>query len=97
MHAQREWEVSMPLACLKLSAGFAVLTLLLSSSAWAQTPDQQSTTPGRSKLRQPTPSLVQQVESPADAESKRQSETERKMREADRKLKRAMRSICSGC
>jgi hypothetical protein len=96
MQAQREWEVSMPLTCLKQRAGFAALTLLLSSAAWAQTPDQQTTTPGRSKLRQPTPS-VQQVESPANAESKRQSETERKMREADRKLNRAMRSICSGC
>jgi hypothetical protein len=97
MRAQHEWEVSMPFTRLKQLAGFIALTLLLSSAAWAQTPDQQTTMPDRSKLRQPTPSSVQQVESPADAESKRQSETDRKLREADRKLNRAMRSICNGC
>ena len=87
----------MPFTFLRQCTGLAALTLLLSSAAWAQTPDQQTTTSGRSKLRQPTPSSVQQMETPADAESKRQSETERRMREADRKLSRAMRSICSGC
>jgi hypothetical protein len=75
----------------------AALALLMASAAWAQTPDQQSMAPDRPKPRQPTPSSVQQSETPQGSEGKSESEADRKMREMDRKLNRVLRSICVGC
>ena len=77
--------------------GFLSLALLLASAASAQTLDQQSPQPDRPKLRQPTPSSVQQPEPPMEVQSRGNSDIDRKLREADRKLSRVMRSICNGC
>jgi|UPI0004B3EF8C TolA-binding protein len=77
--------------------GAVTLALLLGSAAWAQTPDQPSSAPDRTKLRQPTPSSVQQQADTQDAAEKSQTEIDRKLREMDRRLDRTLRSVCSGC
>jgi hypothetical protein len=97
MRAQHEWETSMIFTSSSWRVGFVVLAFLLTSTAMAQAPDQQTVTPDQWKLRQPTSSSVQQPDAAPDIDGKRNSETERRMREADRRLNRVMRSICDGC
>jgi hypothetical protein len=76
---------------------FAVLAasaLLWAGTAVAQTPDE---TPGRQKLRQPTPQSVQQQEDAKGSTDTKMTEADRKVQEMDRRLKRTLRSICNGC
>ncbi|KLK93453.1 hypothetical protein AA309_09040 [Microvirga vignae] len=86
---------SIPLSLSRLTA-LAIPALLWVGTAVAQAPDQQSS-PDRPKLRQPTPSSVQQQEDVQTNADKSRTEADRKMREMDRRLNRTLRSVCSGC
>ena len=73
--------------------GFAAPAFLLVSAALAQAPTQQ---PDMQKMRQPTPSSIQQEDQQTNADKNR-SEIDRKVREMDRRLSRTLRSVCIGC
>ena len=82
--------MSSRLLSLRGCVGVAIIALLLGSGARAQAPDQP-------RLRQPTPQSVQQQEDLQASADKIRAETDRKMREMDRRLNRTLRSVCVGC
>ena len=89
--------MSSSLLSLRGCVGVATIALLLGSGAWAQAPDQEPSPPSQPRLRQPTPQSVQQQEDLQASADKIRAETDRKMREMDRRLNRTLRSVCVGC
>jgi hypothetical protein len=77
--------------------GVAAAVFLVAGAAWAQVPDQPSSSPERQELRQPTPSSIQQQEGVQPNTDKSREEADRKLREMDRRLNRTLRSVCSRC
>ena len=83
--------------CPQWRVGVAAAALLLASAASAQAPDQQPSSSDAPKVRQPTLSSIErQDDGPTDADKSR-TETDRKVREMDRRLNRTLHSVCSGC
>jgi hypothetical protein len=83
--------------CPQRRIGVAAAALLLASAAWAQAPDQQPSSSDRPRLRQPTPSSIQQQDDGQTNADKSRTDADRKVREMDRRLNRTLRSVCSGC
>jgi hypothetical protein len=83
--------------CLQRRVGVAAAALLLASAAWAQAPHQQPSSSDAPKVRQPTLSSIQRQDDGQTDADKLRMETDRKVREMDRRLNRTLRSVCSGC
>ena len=79
------------LLSLRGCVGVAIIALLLGSGARGPGAAYQP------RLRQPTPQSVQQQEDLQASADKIRAETDRKMREMDRRLNRTLRSVCVGC
>jgi hypothetical protein len=77
--------------------GVAAAVFLVAGAAWAQVPDQPSSSPERPKLRQPTQSSIQQQDDVQPNAVKSREEADRKLREMDRRLNRTLRSVCGRC
>lgn len=76
-------------------AGLAGAVFFLGTTVWAQAPNQQSPPSDGKELRRPIPSSVQ--EDLQTSSDKSRAESDKKLREMDRRLDRTLRSVCSGC
>jgi hypothetical protein len=97
MSDQEEVAMTCSLLSLYKHVGVAAAVFLVAGAAWAQVPDQPSSSPERPELRQPTPSSIQQQEGVQPNTDKSREEADRKLREMDRRLNRTLRSVCSRC
>lgn len=82
------------LLALSRVATLAAPALLWVGAVVAQAPDRA---PDRPKLRQPTTQSVQEEDGPQANTDKSRATAEKKVREMDRRLNRALRSVCVGC
>jgi hypothetical protein len=85
------------LSSLRRCIALAMIVLLLGGAAWAQAPNRETLSPDMPKLRQPSPSSVQQQEDAQATRDKGREDDDSRIREMDRRLNRTLRSVCSGC